>query len=652
MSILDALRVQKANQQSVSQLAALPQNEIIRLAQVGHIPADVVPVIISEKARMAKEMANLQAAAQTQGRQMPTVIEQAMQANAQAEMPQQPPPQAPMQSPEQPPAQPQTAPQGVAGLPMGQMFQGQNFEAGGIVAFAEGGMSEIPPKELARAFANAARDKTTGKDVEVLMAGLGVDEGSLGFTVAKISDEQRQDLAKMLVAQYGTQLGNLTLSGQAAKVIGGPSGTYQLGAQASYPMGSGRLSAGLGALHTPQKTRITDANLGYETPVGQGRLMTGVNFPRGGAPQAQMRYQMPFETGGIVAFNGEEDSFVEGPTGLKQLRSEVEPPKPGAGPASLAEFIKQFQGMTAASRRPSAEEIAYQEALKKGALSPKDVEQQKYMRLLQAGLGIMGGTSPYGLANIGQGAQEALKGYGEDVRSQQAQRLAELKAAAESSRAQRAEGMQDIQGGAQLYGQYLDRELRRELAKDSQLGAKYAENYLAMKRSEGDRRPDDVIRNEGYNEFFKRYGFAEQRAAIAAGTAQAGQRVQLAGIEERYVNQAQDSVDKTLGSFASAESREYRKLQREDPTGKKAAEFRQKLVNDRARELQSAAQVISPGQTAAPQGGQAAAPSAPAKPDISKVPGAPRGATVGKLVEGKGWEVLASDGKLVGYLQP
>lgn len=485
MSILDALRVQKANQQSVSQLAALPQNEIIRLAQVGHIPADVVPVIISEKARMAKEMANLQAAAQTQGRQMPTVIEQAMQANAQAEMPQPPPQQAPMQPPEQPPAQPQAAPQGVAGLPTGQMFQGQNFEAGGI-----------------------------------------------------------------------------------------------------------------------------------------------------------------------VAFNGEEDSFVEGPTGLKQLRSEVEPPKPGAGPASLAEFIKQFQGMTAASRRPSAEEIAYQEALKKGALSPKDVEQQKYMRLLQAGLGIMGGTSPYGLANIGQGAQEALKGYGEDVRSQQAQRLAELKAAAESSRAQRAESMQDIQGGAQLYGQYLDRELRRELAKDSQLGAKYAENYLAMKRSEGDKRPDDVIRNEGYNEFFRRYGFAEQRAAIAAGTAQAGQRVQLAGIEERYVNQAQDSVDKTLGSFASAESREYRKLQREDPTGKKASEFRQKLVNDRARELQSAAQVISPGQTAAPQGGQPTAPSAPAKPDISKVQGAPRGATVGKLVDGKGWEVLGSDGKLVGYLQP
>ena len=59
MSILDALKVQKANQQSVSELAALPQNEIIRLAQMGQIPADVVPVVINEKARMAKDMAKI-----------------------------------------------------------------------------------------------------------------------------------------------------------------------------------------------------------------------------------------------------------------------------------------------------------------------------------------------------------------------------------------------------------------------------------------------------------------------------------------------------------------------------------------------------------------------------------------------------------------
>lgn len=43
-------------------------------------------------------------------------------------------------------------------------------------------------------------------------------------------------------------------------------------------------------------------------------------------------------------------------------------------------------------------------------------EEAKYMRLMEAGLNIMGGTSPYAFANIGKGAAEAAKGYASDVR--------------------------------------------------------------------------------------------------------------------------------------------------------------------------------------------------------------------------------------------
>jgi hypothetical protein len=42
-------------------------------------------------------------------------------------------------------------------------------------------------------------------------------------------------------------------------------------------------------------------------------------------------------------------------------------------------------------------------------------EQAKWMRVIEAGLGIMGGTSPYAAENIGKGAATALKGYGEDL---------------------------------------------------------------------------------------------------------------------------------------------------------------------------------------------------------------------------------------------
>jgi len=52
--------------------------------------------------------------------------------------------------------------------------------------------------------------------------------------------------------------------------------------------------------------------------------------------------------------------------------------------------------------------------MEQGAESKAARQQDKYMRLLEAGLGIMGGTSPYALTNIGQGAMGAAKGYAQD----------------------------------------------------------------------------------------------------------------------------------------------------------------------------------------------------------------------------------------------
>lgn len=48
--------------------------------------------------------------------------------------------------------------------------------------------------------------------------------------------------------------------------------------------------------------------------------------------------------------------------------------------------------------------------------SKGDREQAKYMAMLQAGLGIMGGTSPYALQNIGAGAQKGLAQYAGDIK--------------------------------------------------------------------------------------------------------------------------------------------------------------------------------------------------------------------------------------------
>ena len=157
MSILDALRVQKAQNQSVRDLAMLPQQEIIRLAQMGQIPADVAPVVINEKARIAQENANIQAMLQQQAQgQAPSVIERAMNINAQAEAP-----QAPQMAPQVPGAipTPEMAAAGVSALPTGGAFQPQNFAGGGIVAFAGEGRSDINLEDISKQISESFSSK-------------------------------------------------------------------------------------------------------------------------------------------------------------------------------------------------------------------------------------------------------------------------------------------------------------------------------------------------------------------------------------------------------------------------------------------------------------------------------------------------------------
>lgn len=58
----------------------------------------------------------------------------------------------------------------------------------------------------------------------------------------------------------------------------------------------------------------------------------------------------------------------------------------------------------------------YEDALLQQAAEAKaDRETNMYMRLLQAGLGIMGGTSPYAATNVAQGAQPAAQGVMQDL---------------------------------------------------------------------------------------------------------------------------------------------------------------------------------------------------------------------------------------------
>ena len=116
MGITQALKLQEG---PINTLAQLPQQQLMAMAQQGRIPADMLPIILNEKAQMAQAAANMQAMQQPLP---PSVVEQAMATNAQAEAPQQEMP---------------SMDAGVASLPVDDSMY--NMAGGGIVAFDNGG---------------------------------------------------------------------------------------------------------------------------------------------------------------------------------------------------------------------------------------------------------------------------------------------------------------------------------------------------------------------------------------------------------------------------------------------------------------------------------------------------------------------------------
>ena len=58
-----------------------------------------------------------------------------------------------------------------------------------------------------------------------------------------------------------------------------------------------------------------------------------------------------------------------------------------------------------------------------GLTTEADAKSSQGLRLLQAGMGMMGGASPFAGVNIGQGAQPAIAGYAQDIKEQKAAKM-------------------------------------------------------------------------------------------------------------------------------------------------------------------------------------------------------------------------------------
>ena len=335
MGITQALKLQEG---PIDALALLPQQQILALAQQKRIPADMVSIILNEKAQMEQQAANMQAMQQPMPR---SVVEQAMAINAQAEA---------MRNQPQVQAQPQMmamAPQqemppmdtGVASLPVPEEMYGNEYAGGGIVAFAEGG---------------------------------------------DLNDEE------YLRSLERSRAGNLYSTQEAPSFA---------------------------SMFSPAVQQDIDSRTpGFGSPeLGLGSAMPVQRSPRKGRTL--------------------EDIYAE----TRAIREREAP--------------------------ESKERAAIRNYLEDQARKTTDVRTDAWSRALEAGLGILGGESPYALTNIGKGSQAAAKGFAEDVKERRKQNLADMQLKLQLDEAGRKEKLDALTSAERMYAGERETESREETSR-------------------------------------------------------------------------------------------------------------------------------------------------------------------------------------------
>lgn len=367
--------------------------------------------------------------------------------------------------------------------------------------------------------------------------------------------------------------------------------------------------------------------MGQETPMGLPEEM-GI-----GALPVSEDMVPEFAGGGIIAFQnrGLVDSFD-----YNAATRDIDAASGGFDYSQYGGTGQRLQQLEALRKAYIGENTAARDEL---AAMDQTAQQQRAMRLLEAGLGIMGGESPYALSNIGKGAQPALRGYAEDVAAQR-KRRAELA------------GMERTEKSAVLK-QVLDDEAKAEAAniaagKGTDM-SRFVDNFVAAARARGDTTNEAVLKQIGNERYLALYGAAQIRGGAAA------QQADIAGakLEQTERQKAVEAVDKAIAPGGNRnQQKEYNRLDRVDRLANeksgaqpgdpnysnKAEQYRQQLIENRL-------------QTPEPKSSDAkpTAASAGAKPSIESVTGAPKGAKIGNLVEGRGYQVLDKNGKVIGY---
>jgi hypothetical protein len=261
--------------------------------------------------------------------------------------------------------------QGVAALPTGDMFQEQNFAGGGIVAFEDGG----DVKHYAKG------DYVLSSDYDPEAYGMSYKEGLAGleskYPVYSATDPYG-NVRKKAIKQYQSSV--KTPYDDAIKYY------EEQGLGYKGKLGAVPYTSPVRKLENARDEWLASQGTMPATPVTKPSNEPDVRLT-GDATQNAAR--QPYQG---VGFDG---SFYDKMLGKEKTLQE------------LSDEYKAVLGTdpTLAGRQ---EKLAKMEARAK-----RMEDMAPGMAMLEAGLGIAAGTSPFALANIGKGAMAGVKSYGE-----------------------------------------------------------------------------------------------------------------------------------------------------------------------------------------------------------------------------------------------
>jgi hypothetical protein len=470
-----------------------------RLAQMGQISPTI--------AVMAGMMRDRIVQSEMKPPSPPTVAEEVMQPMGQRmglaaaqQMPQQP--QAPQQ-----PQQPQPQSQGLNQVPVPQqMFERQGMANGGIVAFQAGGDARNPRligalenvlvqlqakdpglnvdyvrravlsapesqqrqlmqqliertgmddqfKPAVASFTEAVKSKEV--DPKVLRAmqvsgGLTPDEmaapSSLTKEAAGLAAVARDATQSDTGAQYGARpLTGSQILAQKADAAG------NIYARPAPPMTTD--VSGMPGTFAPYEDVISQLGQGVPEPIDPFSATQGRTSIRGGQTDPGFVPQDRTPSDAMLKQAAEDETkkaeAKPKPTAAKAA-AEGEAEKPKSYDAYLNEVMNRMGTSTAGKDM--------REDIKKDREARNKAKQEAgWLRLVEAGLGIMGGDSPYAMVNIGKGATNALKGYADDLREQKKLDREDRKILLDLDRAERAEQRDNYKLAAELREKALDR---------------------------------------------------------------------------------------------------------------------------------------------------------------------------------------------------